>query len=98
MKMNKEKFLQSEFGGNMIECVTAWDYYLTERGKFVSEHYVGFNRIREGLNWCQAQWEVYQSALKHFYDIKYHFSRTDNYFGICTEDESDWLFKKERHL
>lgn len=96
--MNKEKFLQTEFGGNLIECVTAWDYYLTEQRKFNNSEYVGFGRIREGVLWCQAQWEVYQAALKNFYNVVYHFSRTDNYFGICTEDESDWLFKKEREL
>lgn len=92
--MNKEKFLRSEFGGGMIECVYAWDYYLTKQ----REDSVNLNRIREGLSWCQAQWEIYQLTLKHFYNIEYHFSRTDEYFGICTEDESDWLFKKEREL
>ena len=26
MKLNKEKFLKSELGGNLQECVTAWDH------------------------------------------------------------------------
>ena len=30
MKLNKEKFLKSELGGNLQECVTAWDHWLTE--------------------------------------------------------------------
>lgn len=31
--------------------------------------------------------------MRQFYGIKNHFTRTDEYFGICTEDESDWLVK-----
>lgn len=34
MKLNKEKFLKSELGGNLQECVTAWDHWLTELRKF----------------------------------------------------------------
>lgn len=36
------------------------------------------------------------SRNQEFYKIEYHFSRTDEYFGVCTEDESDWLFRVER--
>lgn len=31
--------------------------------------------------------------MKQFYSIEYNFTRTDNYYGVCTEDETDWLFK-----
>lgn len=30
MKLNKEKFLKSELGGNLQECVTARNYRVTE--------------------------------------------------------------------
>lgn len=97
MKLNKEKFLKSEFGGNLKECVTAWDHWLTELRKFtietVDQEYREVNKV---AIWCQAQWEVYQMAVKQFYGAEYHFSRTDEYFGVCTEDETDWLFKIER--
>lgn len=46
--------------------------------------------------WYQAQWEVYHLALKQFYGVEYYFTRTDEYYGVCTEDESDWLIKVER--
>ena len=36
--------------------------------------------------------------MRQFYNIEYHFSRTDEYFGVCTEDETDWLFKVEREV
>ena len=51
---------------------------------------------RKAALWCQAQWEVYQMALRQFYGIECHLTRTDEYFGVVTEDESDWLFKVER--
>lgn len=85
MKMNKEKFLKSELGSSMVECVRAWDKLL-EIGD------------RKAAQWCQAKWEVYQMAVRQFYGIEYYFSRTEEYYGICTEDEIDWLYKEERNL
>lgn len=35
-------------------------------------------------------------AIKQFYGIEFFFTRTDEYFGIVTEDEADWLMKVER--
>lgn len=98
MKMNKEKFLKSELGSSMIECVKVWDLYLSKIGPiengFGSDHCQ--KKLREYANRCQAQWEIFQMAVRQFYGIEYHFTRTDEYFGICSEDENDWLFKEER--
>lgn len=95
--MNKESFLKTEFGSGLKECIVAWDHWITERSKFnscdISEEY---QRVRASANWCQAQWEVYQLALRQFCKKDYHFTRTDEYFGVCTEDEADWLFKVYR--
>lgn len=95
MKLNKEKFLKSELGSSLKECVVVWDKWLEEQynNAYCSEEY---KRGMQSALWCQAQWEVYQMAVKQFYGIEYHFSRTDEYFGVCTEDESEWLFKIER--
>ena len=99
MKLNKEKFLKTELGSSLHEWITAWDRWLTELRKFsidtVDQKY---RETRKAADWCQAQWEVYQMALKQFYGIEYHFTRTDEYFGVCTEDETDWLFKVEREV
>lgn len=83
MKLNKEKFLKTELGSSLKECIAAWDKWLEIKDE-------------KAAYWCQAQWEVYKMAIRQFYGIEYYFSRTDEYFGICTEDESDWLFKMER--
>ena len=78
MKLNKEKFLKTELGGNLQECVESWDFALR-----------GGNKTKSLVDWCQAQWEVYQIMFRQLYNIDYHFSRTDEYFGVCTEDETD---------
>lgn len=95
--MNKENLMRSEFGSNMKECVTAWDRWLTElRILGTGNNTQDYRRVRDAATWCQAQWEVYQMALKHFCRIEYHFTRTDHYFGIVNKDETDWLLKVER--
>lgn len=85
MKLNKEKFLKTELGGNLQECIKSWDFALK-----------GGNKTKPIAYWCQAQWEVYRIMFRQLYGIEYHFSRTDEYFGVCTEDETDWLFKVGR--
>ena len=84
-KDEKLKFLSSELGSSLQECITAWDKWL-EIGD------------RKAALWCQAQWEVYKMVLRQFYGIEYFFTRTVEYFGVCTYDETDWLFKVEREL
>lgn len=83
LRLNKEKFLKTEVGSRLEECITAWDNCLC----------VG---DRKAASLCQARWEVYQMVLEQFYGIEYHFTRADEYFGVCTENETDWLFKVER--
>lgn len=92
MKLNKEILLKTEFGSSLKECITAWDKALTEKAKYPynSEWY---KRAYNVAFWCQAQWEVYKIALREFFNVDYYFTRTDEYYGLATEDESDWLFK-----
>lgn len=83
MKLNKEKFLKTEFGAEMINCIDCWDLYLSIKD---------YSRARL----CQEQWGVYQLAIKQFYGVDYHFTRTDEYYGVVTEDYGDWLYKVEK--
>ena len=82
-KFNKKKFLQSELGGMWIETVRAWDFYLSEHDD--KETYS-----------LQAKHEGIQTAVKQFYGIEYHFTRTDDYYGLVTEDYEDWLYRVEK--
>ena len=88
MKMNKEQFLKTEFGGELESTITAWDDALSRNRED--------KEVLRTLAWCQAQWEVYRMAIKHFYGVEYHFTRPDEYYGLCTEDESDWLMRVKR--
>lgn len=90
MKLNKEQFLKSEMGGELVCTITAWDQALEKHNRIGED-----KDILRTLAWCQAQWEVYRMAIKHFYGVEYHFTRTDEYYGLCTEDESDWLMRVE---
>lgn len=94
-KAIKDKFLESEFGSSLKECIMAWDNAINEFHihPFYSED---FKRSYKVNYRCQVQWEVYKMAIKEFYGIEYFFTRTDEYFGVCTEDETDWLFKVNR--
>ena len=83
MKINKDKFLKTEFGAEMKNCIDCCDFYIC-------------NNYYNNALLCQAQWEVYQMAIKQFYGIEYHFTRTDEYYGVVTEDYKDWLYKVER--
>lgn len=85
MRLNKKNFLKTELGQNLYACIVDWDESL-QMGK------------KESAHWCLAQWNVYRMVLNQFYGVDYYFTRTDTYFGVCTEDESDYLFKVERDL
>ena len=98
MKLNKENFLKTEVGNNLKECITAWDHWINEsrRYAYVDMTNREYRAAKEGAAWCQAQWEVYKMVLLQFFGIEYNFTRTDEYFGLVTEDEKNWLFKVER--
>lgn len=99
LKMNKEKFLKTEFGSSLEECITAWDHWLAELKEFRFEpHEEEYKRARESAGQCQAQWQIFRMAIKQFYGISYYFNRSNEYFGVSTEDETDWLFKVEREV
>lgn len=96
MNLNKEEFLQTELGRSLMVCITEWDKaleVLSKRGFDTPD----YKEAQRAANICIAKWDVYRMALKHFYGVDYHFTRTDEYFGVCTEDESDWLLKIDRH-
>lgn len=88
MLMNKQKFMKTEFGQELEGVIRAWDMALEQSREDSAT-------LRD-LAWCQAQWEVYRLAMKQFYGVEYHFTRTDEYFGVCTEDECDYLLKIDR--
>ena len=41
-------------------------------------------------------WDQALEAIRQFYGIEFNFTRTDEYFGICNDDETIWLMKENR--
>lgn len=95
MKINKEKFLKTELGSGLTECVLSWDKALDKCREYQYSGYE-YQRERKVADWCQAQWQVYQTVLRQFYGTEYCFTRTDDYVGIVSKDGSDWLLKVEK--
>ena len=94
-ELNKEDFLKTELGASLDECIKAWDIALQDKKKYWYET-EEYRKSEKTANWCQAQWEVYKLMIKQFYGIEYNFTRTNEYFGLVTEDETDWLIKINR--
>lgn len=104
MKLNKQSFLRTEVGAELDNCIKTWDRALEERRKVtpgLCSHTeegegLGYHYWNETCKTCQAQWEVYKMVLMQFYGVEYFFTRTDSYFGLVTEDESNWLIRYDR--
>ena len=107
MKLNKEKFLKTELGTHLIECVTSWDKALTTISKCSSalpQSREKYQRALQTVSWCQAQWEIYQLMLKQFYGINARFVNIADFSAIVIyinptltdTDRTDILFKVER--
>lgn len=87
LQMDKEEFLKTECGEQLVECIKVLDFCLERRG---------IRSLVDTYIYCSAQWKVWQIVFKQFYGVEYDFIRTDEYFGVVTEDKTDWLFKIER--
>lgn len=97
IQIQKDDFLETELGANMIECVRAWDKCITEmyRNECDTDEY---REAEKDAIWRKAQMEVYRMVLRQIYGIEYYFSRSDTFFGILSADGLNWLYyeKKDR--
>ena len=101
MKLNIKKFMMTEMGGELEETIKAWDQALEERRKATPgigdpDQGIGFGYWDRTRKSCQDRWEVFKLAIRQFYGIEFNFTRTDEYFGICNDDETIWLMKENR--
>lgn len=95
MKMNKKKFLNTEFGAELKGNIKALNYYLNEIKRISQfENLEDYQALDKDIQTLFSKWYVFQLAIKQFYEIEYHFTRTNEYYGICTNDEEDFLFKE----
>ncbi len=97
MKLVKARFERTEFGGQMVETVKAIDFYLEERSHTSQwREPEKYEELNKDIDRLFAQFEIFRLAVKQFYGVEYHFTRTDDYFGCCTNDGEDFLFRFER--
>lgn len=95
MKMNEKQFFKTEFGGELESTVKALDIALEEKRKheIFSEEW---RREQKAIHELTVRLDVYKQGLRTFYGLDVCFTRTDEYFGLCTEDESYFLMKVQR--
>lgn len=95
--LSMAQFKETTIYAEMCETVASWDAALIMQDKeSVKEDCMQSRYYKEQSAVCAAKWEVFKMILKWFFETEYFFTRTDDYFGICTEDESDYLLKVER--
>lgn len=69
MKLNKEKFMKTEMGGELEETIRTWDKALDERRKATPgignpDQGLGFKYWDNTCRSCQDRWEVFKLAIK----------------------------------
>ena len=101
MNFSLFSFMKTEMGGELEETIRTWDKAIDERRKATPgignpDQGLGFKYWDNTCRSCQDRWEVFKLAIKQFYGIEFFFTRTDEYFGVCSEDESIWLMKEGR--
>lgn len=93
---NKVEFLNSIFGKGLIQCIQGWDAQLFKMYQFgeLTPEYRAAEYLAHGY---ESQWNVYKNFFRYI-GLRYNFTRTDEYVGICSDDETDWLIKIDRQL
>lgn len=82
MKIHSGINEKSEFMEQLKKLIYNWNLSLDDNLTELQGHYL-------------AMWELAQAALKEITGIEFHFTRTDSFYGICTEDE-DFLIKVDK--
>lgn len=103
VKLDKKEFFKTELGEELEETIRCWDHAMAERKKSKagyrrgeSDSGLGFEYWDRTCQSCLDKWEVFKLAIKQFYEVEYNFTRTEDYFGLVTEDGTDWLLKEDR--
>lgn len=89
-EFNREEFLESKLFLSIKVCVCLLDCVCLLEEDIVNGNPSYLAHISE--------WRAYQKALKFITGKEYFFTRTDECYGICTEDEKDWLYYVGRRL
>ncbi|WP_310604822.1 hypothetical protein [Anaerosporobacter sp.] len=88
--------MKTELGIEFETTAKTLEDSLTECVKATRKKPSASNEMQINISKLFAQLDVFRLAIKQFYGIEYFFRRTDEYYGMTTEDETDWLFKHVR--
>lgn len=75
------KFLETDLGKVMVVVIHDWENAIQEEEEHLQDI-------------CYGKWSIIQIALRQLYGKEFYFSRTDDYYGVTTEDEKIWLIKE----
>lgn len=75
------KFLETDLGKVMVVVIHDWENAIQEEDEHLQDI-------------CYGKWSIIQIALRQLYGKEFYFSRTDDYYGVTTEDEKIWLIKE----
>lgn len=101
-----EEFRKTPIGEELAKIVNTWDIAIENRWQALRgvERYPGAERLPDAKDWeqmcaeCRARWEVMQTVLREIYGVEFHFTRTEQYAGVCDETETVWLVQKFRKM
>lgn len=77
-----KNFWQMEMGAEMISTARSWNMAIEKHD-------------RDARHELQSRWEAFEISFRYMFGIEIFFTRTDEYFGICTEDEH-FFYREER--
>jgi hypothetical protein len=95
MELDKEWLMKSVLGMSMCDHIDFLDKALDRKCK-CREYSDKWFKEDIAVQRNQAAWDMARVALITMYGISYNFTRTSDYYGICTENGSDWLYRVER--
>lgn len=91
MDFDKNAFLVSKLGVDLVNTLKNLERMCDKLShSWVSEDLVQYEIARKMY---MERLSVHKMWIKELYGVDYIFTRTDSYFGLVTEDESDWLIK-----
>lgn len=95
--MTREEILKTEFGIKLTTLVKELDMAIQQRAEL--NIWVDLERAKgldREIKKMLAKLEIFELGLKSFAGLELNFTRTDEYYGLCSEDESYFLIREER--
>lgn len=98
LELSKEELLKSAFGEELKSCVDDICFWSRHLDQARMRHDKDLEKkMRRAVYLEKRRFDVYSSALRVLCDMNYVLCRTDTYYGLVNpNDETDWLFKRER--